>query len=340
MPLSRKRPTLSPSRESTRLLRQLTGREHALLAGRGAAGIWASLRAFGFQDRLILIPAHTCYIVLWAVLKSGNRPLLYDADVGTRYIVSAADTFSLPQFDEKPAVIIPCHLYGLPAPMTAITTWARQQGMMVIEDAALALGATIEGKPAGLWGDISIFSFGQGKILDHDLGGAFLTDDASLAREVEKVLAAAPEWDDHLMQLTNQWNGLYWSLHQYENQTPALLDLYPHLFKIYGDLTAYRLPNDHWHGLTGILADLSDNLAHRARLAEGYDRLINEINAELPDMPPLKSLPRPSGSILWRYPLLVAPDIRDDLLAYLWEQGIHDATRWYPSILRFLHMAG
>jgi len=46
----------------------------------------------------------------------------------------------------------------------------------------------------------------------------------------------------------------------------------------------------------------------------------------------LLPLDRPPGSILWRYPLLVQPAIRDDLLGYLWEQGIHDATRWYPPL--------
>jgi dTDP-4-amino-4,6-dideoxygalactose transaminase len=331
MPSSRKRPTLFPSRESARLLRQLTGREHALLAGRGAAGIWAALRAAGFQNRPVLIPAHTCYIVLWVVLKSGNRPLLYDAEV-------PSSEFQVPSFSEKPAAIIPCHLYGLPAPISVITTWAREQGVMVIEDAALALGATIEGKPAGSWGDASIFSFGQGKIADHDLGGVVLTDDGALAQEMEKVLSTVPEWDHHLMQLTNQWNGLYWSMHQYESQNPHLLDLYPRLFEIYGDLTAYRLPDEYWRGFPGMLADLPENLAHRALLAEHYDQQVDEINNDLGGQSLLKTFPRPAGSILWRYPLLVASDIRDDVLSYLWEMGIHDATRWYPS-LRYMASA-
>lgn len=310
-------------------LRNLTGRDHALVTGRGAAGIWAVLRAMGFQNRLVLIPAHTCYMVLWAVLKSGNRPLLYDAgvpDVGASHD-SPLSPVGFPPFSEKPAAIIPCHLYGLPAPMTALTAWGREQGIVVIEDAALALGAIVEGQPAGSWGDASIFSFGQGKIADHELGGAVLTDDASLAREVEKLLAALPEWNDRLLDLTNQWNGLYWPLHQYESRNPGLLDLYPRLFGIYGDLTCYRQPVEHWRGLPEILAALPDNLAHRERLAGRYDDLLHAINS-----PFLRTLPRPTGAILWRYPLLAAPELRDDLLGFLWEQGVHDATRWYPSL--------
>jgi dTDP-4-amino-4,6-dideoxygalactose transaminase len=319
-------------------LRQQTGRQHALLTGRGAAGIWAVLRALDIHHRAVLIPAHTCYIVLWAVLKSGNYPVLYDAEV-------PSSEFQVPRYDEKPAAIIPCHLYGLPAPMPAICEWAGQQGVVVIEDAALALGAVVEGKPAGSWGDASIFSFGQGKIADHELGGALLTDDPVLAKEVERLLADVPGWNDRLRALTNQWNGLYWPLHQYESQNPGLLDLYPHLFQLYGDLTVYRLPASHWRRLPQTLVALPENLAHRARLAAVYDARLVEINLRrgaqpcVPrDITPLQTLPRPAGSILWRYPLLVAPDIRDELLGYLWEQGIHDATRWYPS-LRYMASA-
>jgi dTDP-4-amino-4,6-dideoxygalactose transaminase len=35
---------------------------------------------------------------------------------------------------------------------------------------------------------------------------------------------------------------------------------------------------------------------------------------------------------LWKYPLLVPADIRDDLLTHLWDAGLHEATRWYPSL--------
>ena len=85
MPSRRKRPSLDryAIAESTRLLCGMTGRQHALLAGRGAAGIWAALRALDLHDAYVMIPANTCYIVLWAVLKSGNKPMLVDVDAET-----------------------------------------------------------------------------------------------------------------------------------------------------------------------------------------------------------------------------------------------------------------
>lgn len=317
-----------PARRSIAYLTHLTQRQQVVLAGRAAAGIWSALRAWDFHNRVILIPADTCYIVLWAVLKSGNIPLLVDVDRRTGNITTdQLDAY----LSSNPAAVIPCHMYGLPAPIDSICQWAQPHNIKVIEDAALALGAIVDGKPAGSWGDASIFSFGLGKIADNQVGGALLTDDPLLAREASRLLAEAPLWDDHLMALTNQWNGLYWPLHHYELQNPRLLDLYPQLFALYGDLTVYQLAADDWADLPVLLRVLPQNLAHRSHLASLYDSQLGITN-QTSDTPFLTPLARPTGSILWRYPLLVKPELRDDLLGCLWEQGIHDATRWYPSL--------
>ncbi len=309
-------------------LQDVTQRQQIILTGRAAAGIWCALRAWDFHDRVILIPANTCYIVLWAVLKSGNIPLLVDVDPHTGNITTEQlETY----LAARPAVVIPCHMYGLPAPIDSICQWAQTHHIKVIEDAALALGATVDGKSAGSWGDASIFSFGLGKIADNQVGGALLTDDPLLAQEANRLMAEAPLWNDHLMALTNQWNGLYWPLHQYESQNPRLLDLYPQLFNLYGDLTVYQLAADDWADLPALLRDLPQNLTHRNQLASLYDSQLGIANLteNSPFLPPLI---RPSGSILWRYPLLVKPELRDDLLAHLWGNDIHDVTRWYPPL--------
>jgi dTDP-4-amino-4,6-dideoxyglucose len=178
--MTRSRKTTAAQLESLHVLRGLTVRSHALLAGRGAAGIQAVLQVLGFRDRPVLIPANTCYIVLWAVLRAGNRPYLVDVDPHTGNVTP--ETLTACNAD-GPAAVIPCHLYGLPAPMTGILAWARERSVFVLEDAALALGATVEDRPAGAWGDASIFSFGLGKIVDAEVGGALLTDDSRLALE-------------------------------------------------------------------------------------------------------------------------------------------------------------
>jgi dTDP-4-amino-4,6-dideoxygalactose transaminase len=300
-------------------LREMTGRGRAVLTGRGAAGIWASLKAMGFHDRLVLIPANTCYIVLWAVLRSGNNPFLIDPDLQTGNITVE----SLAAFRRgTPAAVIPAHMYGLTAPITGFSTWAQENGVFLIEDAAQALGAGADSKPAGGWGDASIFSFGPGKITSHEAGGAFLTDDSQLADEVSRILSETEVWNNRLIDLTNQWNAIYWALHQFETQNPRLPSLYPSLFDWYGDLVAYRLQA--WDGMSDSLSVLPEELVARQNITTFYDGAFAGL--------PVRTLARPPGSVIWRYPLLVSPQYRDDLLQHLWSHGWYDVTRWYPSL--------
>src|SRR5579871_1060787 len=106
--------------ECRRLLRERTGRAHVILTGRGATAIWATLRALDLHNQPILIPANTCYIVLWAILQSGNQPYLADIDPLTGNVTAQ----TLDQSGIRPAAIIPAHMYGIPVPMAEIVSWA------------------------------------------------------------------------------------------------------------------------------------------------------------------------------------------------------------------------
>jgi dTDP-4-amino-4,6-dideoxygalactose transaminase len=306
--------------DTRRLLRERTGRANVLLAGRGAAAIWAALRALDLHNRPVLIPANTCYIVLWAVLQSGNQPVLVDVDPATA-------TLSTDTLDRcaalNPAAVIPAHMYGLPAPMASICAWAKARGALVIEDAALALGTLADGRLAGSWGDASILSFGDGKIADAGGGGALLTDDPALAAEAERLLVKLPEWTNTLARLNTQWLEIYWALHQYEAENPRLAELYPALFSIYGAITRCHLPGPRWRGLRAVLQALEGTLEHRRDLAHFYD-------AALADTP-LRRFERPESAILWRYPARAPRQQRDGLLRALWSESL-DAARWYPSL--------
>ena len=298
----------------------MTGRKNAVLAGRASAALVAALRARGIQRKWVLMPANICYIVAWAVLQSGNLPALVDVDPLTGNISpETLDKFAA----ESPAALVICHMYGLGAPIAALAEWANRRGVFVIEDAALALGATVDGRPAGAWGDMSLFSFGEGKIVDAGNGGAFLCDDAELTRKVTLELDALPPWSRHTGQLRDQWTELYWLLHQYEAENPALASIYPMLFRIYGELTAYQLPAADWDPLASVLSSLDSNLGHRLAMSALYDEYLRFTQ--------VRTLPRPGGSVIWRYPLLVAAKDRDALLQHLWDNDIH-ASRWYPSL--------
>lgn len=307
--------------EARRFLRQRTGRQRAVLSGRGSAALWASLRALGLRDAPVLIPANTCYIVLWAVLHSGNVPVLADIDPQTGSVTP--ETLSAAGV-ARPGAVIPAHMYGIPAPMRAISDWARQHNVAVIEDAALTIGTQADGMPVGAWGDVSIFSFGRGKPADMDNGGAALTDDAELANHIDQLTRELPLWGPSLQQLNRQWLDLYWAMHQHEADNPALAALYAPLFDLYGPITRYRLPDAAWRAFPDALAGLDASAGHRATLAALYDTGLRDT--------PTRTLSRPDDAVMWRYPLCIPADQRDRLLAALWEAGALDVTRWYPSL--------
>lgn len=103
------------------------------------------------------------------------------------FVDSEAATWNMcPQFLElaicdrirlgkKPKAIIVVHLYGMPAQLDEIMRIARHYEIPVIEDAAEALGASLNGRQVGTFGDISIFSFNGNKIITTSGGGALVS---------------------------------------------------------------------------------------------------------------------------------------------------------------------
>ncbi|MEO6133705.1 MAG: aminotransferase class I/II-fold pyridoxal phosphate-dependent enzyme [Ginsengibacter sp.] len=76
---------------------------------------------------------------------------------------------------KKPKVIIPVHLYGMPASMIEIMAIATKYEIAVVEDAAEALGSSIDGQMCGTFGDIGILSFNGNKIITTSGGGAMIS---------------------------------------------------------------------------------------------------------------------------------------------------------------------
>src|SRR5258705_1568074 len=105
---------MSAYTRSSHLLLSLTKRSHVVFTGRAATGIWAALRARGIHDQWVLIPANTCYLVVWAVLQSGNRPFLVDVTPSTANI--SLDTLNQIRLEHIGALIA-THMYGLGAPI-------------------------------------------------------------------------------------------------------------------------------------------------------------------------------------------------------------------------------
>jgi dTDP-4-amino-4,6-dideoxygalactose transaminase len=98
---------------------------------------------------------------------------------------------------KKPKAIIPVHLYGMPANMEKIMAIANQYKIPVIEDAAEALGSSINGKKCGTFGEIGILSFNGNKIITTSGGGAMISRNEKLIQQATFLATQARDPAPH-----------------------------------------------------------------------------------------------------------------------------------------------
>ena len=99
--------------------------------------------------------------------------------------------------NRKPKAILVVHLYGMPAKMEAITAIAAKYEISLLEDAAEALGSSINGKKCGTFGDIGILSFNGNKIITTSAGGALLSKNPSVVENARYLATQARDPAPH-----------------------------------------------------------------------------------------------------------------------------------------------
>jgi dTDP-4-amino-4,6-dideoxygalactose transaminase len=151
----------------------------------GTAAIWLALMALGVgPGDEVITTAHTFIASIEPIETLGAKTVLVDIDPVTFNIDPAKLEAAI---TPRTKVILPVHLYGQLAPMDAIMEIARKHNLIVVEDAAQAHGAELNGKRAGAWGSIACFSFYPGKNLGaYGDGGAICTNDEVLAQKIMK----------------------------------------------------------------------------------------------------------------------------------------------------------
>jgi dTDP-4-amino-4,6-dideoxygalactose transaminase len=147
----------------------------------GTASLHLALLALGIGpgDEVITSP-FTFIASANSILAVGARPVFADIDRATYTFDPEA---VMAKITKKTRAIMPVHLYGYPADMTALMTIARERNLAVIEDAAQAHGAMIDGKPVGSFG-VGSFSFYPTKNIMAVEGGMVTTSDAEVADKV------------------------------------------------------------------------------------------------------------------------------------------------------------
>jgi dTDP-4-amino-4,6-dideoxygalactose transaminase len=152
-------------------------------------------------SRLVALPAWSCYDLATAADGAGVEVVLYDLDP----LTLGPDWTSFDAaLSHKSAAVVVVHPFGIPAPIAEARRRALPTGALIIEDAAQAIGAEPDGKPAGSHGDLAILSFGRGKGWTGGGGGALLSH-AEIALPSAESLDASAGSGGVLVKSLIQW---------------------------------------------------------------------------------------------------------------------------------------
>lgn len=162
------------------------GVAHAVSTSSGTSALELALRALGIgEGHEVLVPTNTFFATVSAVVRTGATPVYCDVDARTLLVnVEQAGT----RITHRTRAIIVVHLYGNMCDVTAARSLADAHGLILLEDAAQAHGASWHGQRSGPFGHVACYSFYPGKNLGA-LGdaGAVVSDDAALAQTVRAL---------------------------------------------------------------------------------------------------------------------------------------------------------
>jgi dTDP-4-amino-4,6-dideoxygalactose transaminase len=149
------------------------GSTYALAVNAGSSALICGLIGAGLEPGdEVIVPAYTWNATANAVVASRGVPVL--AEVDESLTLDPEDVAR--KITPRTRAILPVHMRGAPADMEALTSLAAEHGLILVEDACQANGATFRGRRLGTFGDAGGFSLQLNKILTTGEGGVMITD--------------------------------------------------------------------------------------------------------------------------------------------------------------------
>ena len=175
------------------------GVKHGIATSNGTTALHLALVALGIRPGdEVIVPSLSFVATANAVRYVGANPVFADIQSETDLTISAKSIES--RITDRTRAIIVMHYAGYACDMPSIMQIAERYGLAVIEDAAHAAGAALEGRSLGTWGRIGCFSFFSNKNMTTGEGGMLVTDDDDLAvllRNLRSHGMTAMTWERH-----------------------------------------------------------------------------------------------------------------------------------------------
>jgi len=281
---------------------RLIGSKYAIAVSNATEALHLACLALGIgPGDEVITPSLSFVATSNAVLYTGAEVRFADV-IGPDELTIDPEDISR-QVTPRTKAIIVMHYGGYPCRMREILAVAERFGLPVIEDAAHAPGASLNGKVIGTWGTISCFSFFSNKNLSTGEGGMLVTERADLAEKVR-------------LMRSHGMTSLTYDRHHGHAHSYDVIDL------------GYNYRIDEIHSALGLeqLKKLAANNAHRKDWTERYWQALADTGVELPFRGNAGS---PSYHI---FPMLLPPSInRKVFMDALREKGIQTSIHYPPT---------
>jgi dTDP-4-amino-4,6-dideoxygalactose transaminase len=252
--------------EFERLFCELTGAGHALATTSCTTALHLALAVLGVgPGDEVVVPAFTYVASANVVEQSGATTVFCDIDPRTYNVDPARLERAI---TGRTKVVMPVHLFGLVADMAPVMAIAARHGLAIVEDAACAVGSTLDGRHAGTFGDFGAFSFHARKPITTGEGGMLTVRD-------DRQAARARTLRSH--------GGLVSDLERHRMGSFALPE---------HDEVGFNYRMTDFQGALGVvqMGRLPDVLSARRRLAERYTEALG-------DLPGVDAPLVPAGSV-------------------------------------------
>lgn len=305
------------------MLCEMHQKDYSHLVGSATAGIYLALRAQGFVNKRVGIPNNVCVNVPMAVKFSGNNPVYLDSSKKTLGLAVGALKESHASIDGLIAV----HGYGAVCDIENISQFCKERGIFLIEDFAPAQGAAVHGKPAGSFGDVSVVSFGAGKIINIFHGGAVLSNDRSLLNEIKKIEKSFSEFNDGKESVIRQLNSYHTQLYNehYGKDINDFCGAFSQRAMRAKDSFLFAFCATHEKQLYENLIQIQENVKKRSENARKLAKFFQEIFHE-----DIEVFVPPEGSVYWRFNIFIKKN-RDVVLKSLLRKKFK-VSSWFPSV--------
>jgi len=300
------------------------GRSSVLLTGGGTSAIYLALKGLGVKNQWVALPNNVCVNVVLPILYSGNRPYYLDIEEETLGL----DPDALRGCPVKLGAVLAPHMYGSVCQIDVLKEICSNLSVPLIEDFAQAQGATYRGKPVGSWGDISVGSFGSGKMIDVDHGGCLFTDNSDWMASIRSFNDSLPNYTpdmtmkiDALGSLLNKLYNRYFST----NPNAISAQFVPEALRIKSSFLFQFEPTK--------AGEIQDSLDHLADSLIRREQKFQRVRDAFSDVTGVEVFLPPEGSVYWRANLFFSNN-RDHILQALLSEKLR-VSSWFPSVSVF-----